>query len=201
MLAWSATDVGSGVARYALEESLNGGTTWTPVALPTATTTTIVRNLTPSATTQFQYRVRATDVAGNVGAFATATPFKVLAAQENNAAIAYVGGWPIAARANAFGGSTSANSTAGSTATYAFTGSYITWVTEKNPAHGQAEVWIDGVKVATIDNFNAATLTRRVMFAQALAPGTHTIRIRTLATKSAAATGTRTDIDAFIALQ
>ena len=41
-------------------------------------------------------------------------------------------------------------------------------------------------------------LTRRVMFVRALPPGTHTVALKVLATKNAAATGTRTDLDTFI---
>ena len=49
-----------------------------------------------------------------------------------------------------------------------------------------------------IDNYNPGSLTRRVMHVQALAPGTHTIALTVLATRNAAATGTRTDVDALI---
>ena len=89
---------------------------------------------------------------------------------------------------------------AGSTATYTFTGSYVAWVTEKDPAHGQAVVSIDGVATPLTDNYNAGTLPRRVMAVSALPAGTHTIRVTVLATKASAATDTRTDIDAFIVL-
>jgi hypothetical protein len=199
-LAWSATAGagGSAVARYELEHSADLGATWTSIALPTALTTSVVRNITPSRTTSHRFRVRATDTAGNVGAFAAGAPFTVVAAQESDPDIAYAGAWPIAARANAFGGATSANSVAGSTATYTFTGSYVAWVTEKDPTHGQTVVSIDGVAAPMIDNYNAGTLPRRVMLVRELAPGTHTIQLKVLATKNPAATGTRTDVDTFI---
>jgi hypothetical protein len=142
--------------------------------------------------------VRATDAAGRVSAFATSAPFTVIAAQESDPNIVYGGSWPIAARPNAFGGSTSATSVAGSTATYTFTGSYIAWVTEKDPTHGQAVVAIDGVATPLIDNYNAGSLPRRVMYVRTLPAGVHTIQVTVLATKAAAATGTRTDIDTFI---
>ena len=96
------------------------------------------------------------------------------------------------------GGSTSSNSVAGSTATFTFSGSYVAWVTEKDPSHGQTVVSIDGVATPSIDNYNAASKTRRVMFVRTLPPGTHTIALKVLATKNPAATGTRTDVDTFI---
>jgi hypothetical protein len=199
-LAWSATagGGGSGVKTYELQQSTDGGTTWTPIALPTALTTSVVRTIVPSTTTSYLFRVRATDAAGNVGAFAASAPLTVSAAQESDPNIAYVGAWPIAARATAFGGSTSSNAVAGSTATYTFTGSYVAWVTEKDPTHGQTIVSIDGVATPVIDNYNAGSLTRRVMYVQALSPGTHTIELKVLATKAPAAKGTRTDVDTFL---
>jgi len=198
--SWSATPGagGSAVASCELQQSIDRGTTWTPIALPTPLSKSIVQNIVPSATTSYLFRVRATDAAGHVSAFAASAPFTVSAAQESDPNIAYAGAWPIAARANAFGGSTSSNSVAGSTATYTFTGSYVAWVTEKDPTHGQTIVSIDGVATPMIDNYNAGALPRRVMFVQPLPPGTHTIALRVLATKNAAATGTRTDVDAFI---
>ncbi len=199
-LSWSATPAASGspIAKYELQQSINGAA-FTAVTLPSATATSVVLNLVPSATNKYVFRVRATDAAGAVGTFVPMSAgFTVIAAQENNTAVKYVGTWPIAARANAFGGSTSANSVANSTATYTFTGTYVAWVTEKDPSHGQVVVSVDGVATPTIDNYSASTLTRRVMLVQALAPGTHTIQVKVLATKNAASTGTRTDIDAFI---
>jgi hypothetical protein len=199
-VAWSATAGagGSAVARYELQQSTDRGATWTPIALPAALTTSVVRSIVPSSTTTYLFRVRATDAAGNVGAFAASAPFTVFAAQESDPNIAYGGAWPIAARANAFGGSTSSNSVAGSTATLTFTGSYVAWVTEKDPTHGQTLVSVDGVATPMIDNYNSGSLPRRVMYVRALAPGTHTIELQVLATKAAAATGTRTDLDTFI---
>ena len=199
-LTWSAAASadGSAVARYELQQSTDGGTTWTATALPAALSTSVLQNLVPSATTSYLFRVRATDAAGRVGAFATSAPFTLVAAQETDPNIVYAGSWPIAARANAFGGSTSSTSVAGSTATYTFTGSYVAWVTEKDPTHGQAVVSIDGVATPLIDNYNAGSLPRRVMYVRALPAGVHTIQVKVLATKTAAATGTRTDIDTFI---
>jgi len=199
-LTWSATASagGSAVTSYELQQSTDRGTTWTPIALPAALTTSIVRSIVPGTATSYLFRVRATDAAGSVGAFAASAPFTVAAAQESDPNIAYAGAWPIAPRANAFGGSTSSNSVAGSTARYTFTGSYVAWVTEKDPTHGQTLVSIDGVATPLIDNYNSGSLTRRVMFVRDLSPGTHTIELKVLATKSAAAIGTRTDVDTFI---
>jgi hypothetical protein len=200
-LAWSATPspAGSALVSYELQQSTDGGTTWTAIALPTPLTSSVVQNIVPSAAVSYLFRVRATDAAGRVSAFAAGAPLTVTAAQESDPNIVYVGSWPIAPRANAFGGSTSSSSVPGSTATYTFTGSYIAWITEKDPTHGQTLLSIDGVATPVIENYTAAgVLPRRVMHVQALTPGTHTVTLEVLATRNAASTGTRTDLDAFI---
>jgi hypothetical protein len=201
-LTWSGSGDGTPIARYELEQSFNNGATYGSFTLPSPTATSVTLNLSPSATRVFRYRVRATTVAGNVSTFAAGAGFKLSAAQETSSAIAYVNAWPIAARTNAYGGSTASNATAGSRATFTFTGSYIAWVSPKDTAHGQAEVWIDGVKQATVDLYgNAGTTYRRVAFSKAVAPGTHTVQVRVLGTKNAASTATRVDVDAFIVIQ
>jgi Big-like domain-containing protein/chitobiase/beta-hexosaminidase-like protein len=199
-LTWSATigTAGSAVAKYELQQSIDRGGTWTAIALPTPLTRSLVLNIVPSDTASYAFRVRAADAAGTVGAFATGLPFTVAASQESSPAITYAGSWPIAARADAFGGSTSSSSAAGSAAIFTFNGTYIAWVTEKDAAHGQVTVSVDGVATPMIDNYSATTRTRRVMFVQALAPGSHRIAVTVLAGKTAASTGTRTDIDSFV---
>jgi hypothetical protein len=199
-LAWSAMPSASGspVAGYELQQSTDAGTTWTAITLSAPLTTTIVQDIVPSNATSYRFRVRASDAAGNLGAFAVGAPFSVAAVQESDPDIAYVGSWPIASRANAFGGSTSSNSVGGSTATYTFTGSYVAWITEKDPTHGQAIVSVDGVANPLIDNYNAGSLSRRVMYVRALPQGTHTIEVKVLSTKGPSSTGTRIDLDAFV---
>jgi hypothetical protein len=59
-------------------------------------------------------------------------------------------------------------------------------------------VWIDGVNRGTVDLYNASTLSRRVVFSQALANGPHTVEIRVLGARNAASSGNRIDVDAFI---
>jgi hypothetical protein len=64
-----------------------------------------------------------------------------------------------------------------------------------------AEVRIDGVLVATVDLYHATLQGRRIVFAaDGLAPGAHTLEIRTLATANPASTGTRVDLDAVLVL-
>ncbi len=85
-LAWSATDDRSGITRYNLQQSVNGGA-FANVALPTSTTASIFLPLQPRSTYQFQ--VRASDQSGNWSRFAQSPKFLVGMVQEINGAITY----------------------------------------------------------------------------------------------------------------
>ena len=52
----------------------------------------------------YRYRVRATDVVGNVSAWTTSPPFVISRAQETSAAIVYTGPWGRAASTSYSGG-------------------------------------------------------------------------------------------------
>jgi hypothetical protein len=204
-ITWSATDNagGSGVARYEVQRSTDGGTTWATQSLSSALSTGVTASLTPgtTATTNYRFRVRAVDVAGNVGAYATGPAFRIALTQQNAAAVVYSGTWTTVADTGASGGSQAFASAAGATATYTFTGSNIAWAAVKGNDRGRAEVHVDGVLVAMVDLYQASTTLalRRVVFQRAVTPGApHTIQVRVLGTKTTASTATRVDLDAFV---
>ena len=87
---WSATDPGSGVTRYMLQVSVNGGAFKT-VTLPRATTTSIDQTLAYGRT--YRFRVRAFDHEGNAGAYAYGPTFRLGKYEESTAAVAYTTGW------------------------------------------------------------------------------------------------------------
>ena len=63
-------------------------------------------------------------------------------------------------------------------------------------------MFIDGVSRGVIDLYASSTQSRRAVFgATGLAPGQHTIQIKVLGTKQAAATSVYVDVDGFIVLR
>jgi beta-lactam-binding protein with PASTA domain len=209
-MTWSATDTGgSGVARYEVQRSTNNGGTWTAEALSTPLTTVKTLTLTPG--TSYRFRVRAVDVAGNIGAYATATAFVVGVSQETLRGVsptvprlAFVGTWTNEAITTASGGAQVFGSASGANATFTFTGRTVAWAATKANSRGRAQVFIDGVSAGTIDLYQSATTAavRRVVFQRSFPTvGTHTIEIRVLGTKTTASTGTRVDVDAFVTTQ
>jgi GH25 family lysozyme M1 (1,4-beta-N-acetylmuramidase) len=186
---WSATDP-SGVARFVLEQSANGGA-WTVPTLPTPTTTSLVQSLTFGAT--YRYVVKATDGAGNTSAWAYGPSFKPLLAQQ--AAATYGGTWATGIFGSASGGTLAATSNKGAWAQYTFSGRSISWVSYRGPTRGSAAVYVVGKWRATI-NLNAAPYAaKQVVYATSWAAnGKHTIRIVCLGT----AGHPRIDVDAFV---
>jgi hypothetical protein len=122
--------------------------------------------------------------------------------QETSSAITYVGTWTPEALDSAYGGSLNYATASGSKAQFGFTGSSVSWVATKNADRGKATVWVDGVKVATVDLYSSAEKPRMMVFTQnGLDPmQTHTLEVRVTGTKNSASSGTRVDVDAFVVM-
>jgi hypothetical protein len=203
-LAWLALDF-DGVAKYELQESNDGGATFTDVPLPTVSTRTKIVYLDPGAN-RYQFRVRATDRAGNVSAWASGPVFTVSAFQESSPAISYKGTWQTGPLSRAYGGSVSHTRTAFRAATFSVPAGTrnLAWIAAATPARGQADVFLDGDqlrdRVATVDLYSPTVRNRAIVFKEKdLSPLTsHTLKVRVLGTKNASSTRARVDIDAFV---
>ena len=142
-VSWAPSSDPSGIGHYDLFQSTNGGA-WAQVTLPSPTSTSVDRSLTIGST--YRFTLRATDGAGNTGAYSTTATAKLAKAQEDNVAVTSVGGWRRVALTGALGGYVKKSTTTGATATYAFTGSGVAFVSTLAAARGIAEVWLDGVE-------------------------------------------------------
>jgi hypothetical protein len=197
-ISWSATDE-DGVSSYAVQESTDGGATYKNVALASATATSKTLSLTPGGT--YRYRVRATDGAGNVSAWAEGPSFTIDVRQEADASLTYSGTWNNEALSTAFGGTTMHSEEVGAKATFAFAGADVSWVAQRGPDRGKAEVWLDGALVDTIDLYATTAQPRRVVYSATLdSSGPHTLEVKVLGTKRNVSTGRRVDVDAIVAL-
>jgi len=117
--------------------------------------------------------------------------------QESSPSIQY-DDWAGTVSSGATDGSYRCASASTATATLSFTGSGIDWITAKGTAYGKATVKIDGVNKGTFDLYRSGTTWRYPISFTGLAPGRHTIVIRALHQKNAAATGTKIVVDGFI---
>jgi beta-propeller uncharacterized protein DUF5122 len=192
-VTWTGKDTGgSGVARYELAQSRNGGT-WTVVNVNLHSITAAVALGTGST---YRFRVRAVDRAGNVGSWVYGSTFKLKAVSQSSTSVHYRGTWVTSTSSTAWwGGTAKSSSTKGSTASFTFTGRSIAWVGLKAANRGKAYVYINGVLKATVDLYSATTLKQRVVWsAYYSASATRTITIKVLATSGRP----RVDVDGFL---
>jgi manganese oxidase len=200
-LTWSASSSsGAAISSYVLEQNANGGSGWVKVPV-TATATSVTRMLNPGVT--YRFRVTATDANGKTGT-TTGPSFTPGVVNESGTSVNYGGVWKGATLASAYGGALKFASARNASATYTFTGSSVAFVSDRGPARGRAEVWLDGVKVATVDLFAGTAQPRRMVYAASGlgAPpsgGSHTLIVKLLGTHSGG-TSNRVDIDAFVSL-
>jgi len=198
---WVAADTDPILSYFLQQKVGTGSAAYTTIPLEQPQQISKVRKLIPGST--YRYRLIAKDFRGANSEFANGVPKKLLAIQDSDtAAITYAGTWATVTNANMFGTTGKYSSTAGNSAIVSFTGTNIGWVTRKSNTGGKAEVWLDGVKMTTVDLYTTTLRQRQMVFVRnGLAPGAHTLEIRVLGTKSSGSVGTRIDIDVFIVLQ
>ena len=204
-LAWSAaTDNsgGSGIARYRLQQSTNGGA-FTNGTLPSVMSTNLTRQLAPGANT-YRFQVRATDKAGNASTLKVGPIFRVSAFQESSTTIVDTGAWTTAVLSGAYGGSVQHASGAGRKVTFSVPAGTknVSLVSTKASNRGKAKVCVDPGTAAqsctTIDLYSPVSQPRSAVFSKAVSPATsHKVEVRVLGQKWSSSTGTRVDVDAF----
>jgi hypothetical protein len=195
-ISWAATDAGSGVCTYQLQESVGGGA-FTNVSLPTATSTKVTREELPG--TSYRYQVRATDCAGNASTLRLGRQVTVRAFQETSSAIGYSSGWTTIAQAGAFGASVNTATAPASTATFSFSGALaVAWVSTKDASSGGAHALLDNTTSTAVNLNGATTLPGRLVYVKRVsASAAHTVRVSADGTTGRP----KTTVDAFVVIQ
>lgn len=156
---WSASDP-SGIARYSVQASIDGGSWVTlPLASPTATATTL-RVPSPH---EARLRVRATDRAGNRGPWVTGAGFRVRQLAETGAAVSWTGTWADVRSTGFVGGVARRTASAGASATLEFIGSQVAWIGRRAPTGGRATVTATGSTTRTTSLRAAQKQDRRLL--------------------------------------
>jgi hypothetical protein len=195
-VAWdAATDIGSGVASYELQRSVDGHA-WTtmPKASPAARTAslTLPRNRT------YQFQVRAVDVAGNVGAWKPAGTFRLTVSQETSHSLSFLRGtWSRTTSTSYDGHAARSTRTRGGVARFKFSGTGFAWVAAVSPVRGSAQVLIDGTLSGTVNTYRTLSAARLMVFGRStMGSGSHSVEIRALGTSG----HPRVDIDALVTI-
>ena len=173
---WSGSDAGTGIKKYELAVSVNGGS-FINLTLGSATATSL--NITLTDEKSYRFRVRATDNQGNVSAWVNGPTFKPGRIQQNSTSVVYVGPWATVSTASALGGSHRYASSLSARASLTRSTRDFALVMTKTSTSGMAEVRIDGVLAATINLHSTSTVYRQVVFSKHFGSlGTHTIEVR-----------------------
>ncbi|MZQ83025.1 S8 family serine peptidase [Paenibacillus sp. 5J-6] len=93
--------------------------------------------------------------------------------QDTHSALAYSGNWSTISAKN---GTFRQIDNVGSVE-FGFRGNQIEWIGTKNPEQGIADVYIDGIKVASPSLYSKSTLYEQSLFKQSFANGHHMIKV------------------------
>jgi GH25 family lysozyme M1 (1,4-beta-N-acetylmuramidase) len=190
---WSGADP-SGIAGYALQWQVDGGT-WSSRVLTPVTTTWASGGYVFGHT--YRQRVQATDGAGNVGSWAYGPVLLPVLTQQTSSSVTYSGAWSTVKSIYASGGSLKYATSKGASASFTFIGSSIGWLSYLGPNRGKAAVYLDGIYKATVSMYSATYSSRRVVYVGTWATsGSHTIKVVDLGTSG----HSRIDLDGFIRL-
>ena len=194
-VSWAGSDRGSGLQRYTVQVSRNGGT-WKTLTLPSRLATAINKRLTVGST--YRFRVRAKDRAGNTGAWTYSGSVRATRYDDGTSAARWSAGWSRVALAGSVGGYVRTAGLGGRSASFTFTGRAVGILAPRGPNLGFAQVYVDGVLKATIDLSSPSALPSRVIWAKSWSSkATRKIRIVTLGTVGHPAWS----VDAFVVLR
>ena len=161
-IAWKASDK-SPIAEYDVQRKVN--TTWSGITLTKPDSTTIDQTVVSGSPDQ--YRVKATDAAGNTGAWKKGPTYSMSVIEENVAQAKYSSGWSVDARADALAGSLKYTTTKGAWVKLTFTGRAIAWVAPRSTPGDSAAVYVDGKLIKTVALVADSYQPRLVVFSMA----------------------------------
>ena len=164
---WTSPPEGS-VTAYRLQRRVDGGA-WNNVSLADPTKPRGVLTLDPWRV--YSFRVAATDSAGRLGAWSAESVIRARQALQTEENADYSGTWTRKGALSLLEGATRVGSEAGASAQFKVSQRGIAWVSTQGPGRGRAAVYVDGVRVATV-NLSAATVRyRRVVWTRSWPDG------------------------------
>jgi stage II sporulation protein D len=118
--------------------------------------------------------------------------------QESDPRPLWTGSWTTLKSSSASGGAYRRASASGANVTVTFTGTSISWIGTKASHAGKADVYLDGVRKATVDLYDSSTHYKVGLWTATglSADATHTMVIKTLGTHRSASGGSNVYVDA-----
>ncbi|WP_176731674.1 peptidoglycan recognition protein family protein [Micromonospora rhizosphaerae] len=148
------------------------------VALTAPTTGTFAASGSYGTTTKpgvtTAWSMRAQDWSGNTAtSSASWTPVFIPEAKATR-----TGTWGTYTSSNYLGGSALTATAGGASLSWVFTGRSVSFVATKTSTSGQAHIYVDGVKVSTVDLYSSTVKYRQVVWAKSwTGSGRHTVKI------------------------
>jgi hypothetical protein len=188
-LTWTGKDVGpAGIKSYDIQRKYDSTAFAT---IGTSTGAQFDWSMTPGHT--YQFRVRARDKNGNVGAWTTTTTLTPVLTQQSSSAVKYSSNTVTTSYPAYSGGTQRYLGVKGAWASYTTTARSLSFVTTRALTRGTVDIWIDGAKVATINLNVSPTAYQWVPYSKTWSTaGTHTIKVVSVGTPIP-----RIDVDAF----
>jgi len=117
---------------------------------------------------------------------------------EADASVAWKGTWATTKSTRFSSGTHKWASRSGASAKLTFEGTSATWIDKRASQYGKSDVYLDGKRVATVDQYAANSAWGQELWKSGrLSSGRHTLEIRALGTKRAASRGTVVGVDSF----
>ncbi|MFE6955717.1 peptidoglycan recognition protein [Streptomyces sp. NPDC057696] len=162
-LGWKATD----------DKALRSVNLLSPTAVTFGPTTTS-SSRTAASGTATTWSMRAYDWAGN---YRTSSPSYTPVIQQETSAVKS-GSWTSRSSTSYLGGKSYSSGSKGAALTWTFTGRSASWVVSRATSSGQAYVYVDGVKVSTVDLKSSTTQYRQAIWTKTWSSSaTHKVKI------------------------
>jgi hypothetical protein len=178
LIQWPAgSDVGTGIARYVVERSVDNDpwAEWRTVAAPSTGSVEAADVLSGSSV---RYRVTAVDMFDRTSATITGPRLALTRYQESAPEVTTTGKWQSTTSATAWGGTRLSTTDTGATMRIRFIGRAIYWVAPRGGARGEVEIYVDNKLIGTID-LALGSGDRAIAFWYVFADtGDHTLKIR-----------------------
>lgn len=159
-VAWAALDNVSATS-VQVQRRINSGS-WKDVAVsgPGAVSASHVA----AFGRRIQFRVRATDAAGNTSAWIASKPYRVVLFNDNHNSVGTSGIWNRKRVRSAIGGQYLRSRTSGAAFSISVTGVQVAVIGNRGPTHGQADVYLNSSLASSISLDAVSTEVRRILY-------------------------------------